>query len=65
MAMSVSITRSGHSIWQSGGVILAAGIAGTLVLQILVYHFVPASLVASGLLVLLLIVGLSSPFHAR
>jgi hypothetical protein len=39
MAMSVTM----HPIWESGGVILAAGIGGTLVLQVLVHRFLPAS----------------------
>jgi Protein of unknown function (DUF4239) len=39
MAMSVTM----HPIWQSGVVILAAGIAAALVLQLLVHHFLPAS----------------------
>jgi hypothetical protein len=39
MAMSVTM----HPIWQSGGVILAVGIAGALALQVLVQHFLPAS----------------------
>jgi hypothetical protein len=40
MAMSVTM----HPIWQSGGVILATGIASALVLQVLVQHFRPAPL---------------------
>ena len=39
MAMSVTM----HPIWQSGGVILALGIAGALALQVLVQYFLPAS----------------------
>jgi hypothetical protein len=39
MAMSATM----HPIWQSGGVILAAGIAAALALQLLVHHFLPAS----------------------
>jgi hypothetical protein len=40
MAMSVTM----HPIWQSGGVILVAGIAGALLLQVLVHRVLPASL---------------------
>jgi hypothetical protein len=40
MAMSVTM----HPIWQSGGVILVAGIACALLLQVLVHRFLPASL---------------------
>lgn len=39
--MSMSPTM--HPIWQSGGVILAAGIAGALLLQIVVHRFLPAA----------------------
>jgi hypothetical protein len=39
MAMSATM----HPIWQSGGVILAAGIAGALALQLLVHRFLSAS----------------------
>ena len=40
--MSMSVTM--HPIWQSGGIILLAGIAGALLLQTLVHHFLPAAL---------------------
>ena len=73
MAMSVTM----HPIWQSGGVILAAVVAIALLLQLLVYRFLPAALrrehtvlgagifsvIGTTYAVLLLIVGLSSPFH--
>ncbi len=39
--MATAVTM--HPIWQSGGVILAVGIAGALALQVLVQHFLPAS----------------------
>ena len=38
--MSMSVTM--HPIWQSGAVILAAGVAGALLLQILAHRLLPA-----------------------
>ncbi len=40
--MSMAVTM--HPIWQSGAIIMAVGIAGALLLQILVQRFVPARL---------------------
>ena len=40
MAMSATM----HPIWQSGGVILIAGVVGALVLQVLVHRVLPAAL---------------------
>jgi hypothetical protein len=40
MAMSVTM----HPIWQSGAVILAAGVAAALILQLIVHRILPASM---------------------
>jgi hypothetical protein len=40
--MEMSVTM--HPIWQSGGIVLIGGVVGTLLLQILVHRFLPASL---------------------
>lgn len=39
MAMAVAM----HPIWQSGGVVMAAGVGGALLLQVLVQYFLPAA----------------------
>ena len=40
--MSMSVTM--HPIWQSGAIILVAGVAGALIMQILVQRLLPAEL---------------------
>jgi hypothetical protein len=63
--MSMAVTM--HPIWQSGAVVLVAGVAGALIAQILVQRLLPAEVRRAhtelGAAMLLLIVGLNSPFH--